>query len=278
MQSLNALSLTSTVRSWLTETRQPRILHVFERACNLINERGEVLSVVTGEIGNGPFNLVVGDDFLFSEYLNVESSVSTLAGRLMIGDLTFDTEKAKPWNPCPNWEELHGQKENILVRLKQLTIANIPSSIPQFPTSLVSSLTSALVSADVTAAKPLASQLAGLGIGLTPSGDDFIMGALLGTWIIHPFDVANALAEEIANAASPLTTSLSAAWIRFAGRGEAGILWHELFDSLLLPDADLQSPISRILSVGETSGADALAGFFGVFAAFKERIIGECPS
>ena len=80
------------------------------------------------------------------------------------------------------------------------------------------------------------------------------------------------LAEEIAGAAAPLTTSLSAAWLRSAGKGEAGILWHEFFDALIDSDAArIQETMDKILAVGETSGADALAGFIGLLAAWREE-------
>jgi hypothetical protein len=98
--------------------------------------------------------------------------------------------------------------------------------------SLISNLSSALVTADISSAQTITSQLAGLGQGLTPAGDDFIMGVVLAAWIIHPREVASVLAEEITKIAVPLTTSLSASWLRSAGRGEAGILWHN-FDALI---------------------------------------------
>jgi len=59
MQLINALSIAPDVNSWLANSRQLRILHIFDRACNLINERRKVLSIVTQQIGNGPFNLVI---------------------------------------------------------------------------------------------------------------------------------------------------------------------------------------------------------------------------
>ncbi|HET6823298.1 MAG TPA: DUF2877 domain-containing protein, partial [Anaerolineales bacterium] len=117
---------------------------------------------------------------------------------------------------------------------------------------------------DLSSALKISSQLAGLGAGLTPAGDDFIMGAIHAVWIIHPLEVASALTQSIADTAAPLTTSLSAAWLRSAGQGEAGVLWHQFFEALVgRVDAPtyLQEALDNILSVGETSGADALAGF-----------------
>jgi len=270
--TLKALSLTAHVNDWLANTHHPRMLHVFDNACNLFNEHGGVLSVVTAQIGNGPFNIVLGEDIVFSSHLDIESSIFILEGRLRVGSMTINLENAKLWNPKPNWEILYNQKEKILTRLLQLPITNYPSPIPQFSKSLITALAIADIPASLTAAK----KLAGLGIGLTPSGDDFITGALYAAWIIHPFEVVSHLAGEITETTALLTTSLSAAWLKSAGKGEAGVLWHKFFDALI-SDGDLQLPIAALLAVGETSGADALAGFLGV-CSFYERIIDECPS
>jgi hypothetical protein len=184
---------------------------------------------------------------------------------------------------------LHAEKNDILSCLLQLPIiAKHPigtnySLLPQFSNSLVSSslisnLSSSLVTNDISTAKSLAAKLAGLGQGLTPAGDDFLMGAIYATWIIHPHEIASTLAKEIAEFAAPLTTSLSAAWLRSAGKGEAGILWHNLFNSLILPVSSLESPVSQILSTGETSGADALSGFIRTFISYAEVDAKQCLS
>ena len=290
MQSINALTLTPDVNDWLLNSRDPRILHVFDHACNLINERREVLSIVTPEIGNGPFNLVVEDEILFSEHLYIESAIAISDNQLTLADLTIDTNNAILWPPRPNWEVLHAKRGNILTQIASLPITN---NQPLLPNSLVSTLSSALANADLPVSLTVAKQLAGLGQGLTPAGDDFIVGALYASWIIHPTNIVRVLAEEIAGAAAPLTTSLSAAWLRAAGKGEAGILWHEFFDALasvgrtLAPhviclanqagvakrtySVAVQETVDKILAVGETSGADALAGFIGLLAAWREE-------
>ena len=51
MPSVNPLSFTSAVNEWMMKSHHPVVLHVFVHACNLINERREVLSIVTYEIG-----------------------------------------------------------------------------------------------------------------------------------------------------------------------------------------------------------------------------------
>lgn len=287
MRPINAISVTSDVYRWLTYSSRPRVLHIFDHTCNLINERGEVLSIVTSRIGNGPFNVLVDTNILFSKDIYVESQVTVLDSQLRVGNLIVNITGAELWNSCPDWVQLYRSREIILNQLQSLDLQNVDHAAgfanvtrSYFNTgipSLLSKFSSALANADFSTAKSTATKLAGLGVGLTPSGDDFIVGALYAVWIIHSREVASVLAREIAKIAMPLTTSLSAAWLRSAGKGEAGILWHEFFEALIAED-DLQIPFENLLTVGETSGADALSGFQSVITAFKERIINECPS
>lgn len=274
MPLINALSCSPNVHHWIHTSRQLRILHIFDNACNLLNERGEVLSVVSQKIGNGPFNLVVSDARLFSEPLSINSPVSIQTGQLHIGDWFIHTESAEIWCPRPHWENLHHKKMSILTQLAQV---DMPFS--HFDIHLVSRLSIAIANADIGESKVIASQLAGLGQGLTPSGDDILLGATLATWIIHPLDVAKKIAKEITDIAAPQTTSLSAAWLRSAGNGEAGILWHEFFGTLFSENnVQAQAASDKILAVGETSGMDALTGFMAVFIAYAEHEATSCPS
>lgn len=292
MQSINALSLAPDVSDWLANSRHPRILHVFDHACNLINERREVLSIVTQEIGNGPFNLVIGHNILFSDHLSLQSQISISPTQLTLGDLTIHTDNAKLWSPHPDWEVLHAKRDDILNQLAKLPLTNykvrgldtsLATNARDYSTtniqSLISNLSSALANSDIPSSLTATRKLAGLGIGLTPTGDDFILGAVLAMWIIHPSDVASALAEEIMSIAAPLTTSLSAAYLKSAGRGEAGILWHNFFDTLISGDSyAIELQIAKLLSVGATSGADALAGFIGTFICYTESETKSCHS
>jgi hypothetical protein len=268
MQSTNAISLTSNVKYWLANTNHPRILHIFDQVCNLINERGEILSIVSPKIQSGPFNIVIEENICFSRYLNVESPIFLFKNQLILARLTINTASAKLWNPRPDWERLHARRNEIFNQLMSLSVLNYQPSIPN---SLISNFSSALVNEDIAAAKMITSRLAGLGVGLTPTGDDYILGGLLAAWIIYPPNVIGIFSGEIANTAVSLTTSLSAAWLKSAGKGEAGILWHDLFDALFSTNsASTQSAIDKILSVGETSGLDSLSGFINTFLCWQE--------
>lgn len=275
LRPVNALSLGPAARAWLAGSGHVRILHVFDRACNLIDERREVLSVVTQQIGNGPFNLLVEGEASFLKHLNAQSPIFIRGTRLQLGDFTIETFSAKPWSARPDWNALHARKEDILNQVRSLPAVTHP---PKISESLLMPLCTAVATAD-SSSLPAARGLAGLGQGLTPAGDDFILGAVLAAWILHPAEVARTLAEEITQAAAALTASLSAAWLRSAGRGEAGIQWQCFFDALISGDARaVQESARRLLAVGHTSGADALAGFTSTFVAVAEVSAAPCPS
>lgn len=259
MISSNAVSLTLATRDWLLHSREPSFLHIFEQACNLINERREVVSIVVPQIGDGPFNLVLDDDICFSRYVSLQSQVAIEPDQIRIGDLTIHTVDARTWNSTPDWETLHARRVDLLNQLKSIPVPDYPSNVPN---SLFSTLSSAIAGKDISGAKAIASKIAGLGQGLTPAGDDFILGAIYASWIVHPAEVALALADGLAETAAPLTTSLSAAWLRSAGRGEAGNPWHQFLGALLMEDQSfVRASVQKILAIGETSGADALSGF-----------------
>jgi len=308
MQFINALSLTSDVNEWLANSSHPRILHVFDHACNLINERREVLSIVTPQIGNGPFNLVLEADVLFSDHLNAQSPISIHTNQLDLGDLTIITSNTKLWSPHPNWDMLHVRRNDIINQIMSLRESHFPAPkaeryvtkqsspsdgdcssalantalamiLPIINYQFSNSLLSSLANADLSSSLVTARQLTGLGQGLTPAGDDFILGAVLAVWIIHPLDIASVIAKEVTNAAASLTTSLSAAYLKSAGRGETGILWHTFFDALSIGDLSaIESQITKLLSIGHTSGTDALAGFLGTFISYAESEKKSCLS
>ena len=275
MRSINAISCAPAVKEWLTSSHQPRILHIFDHVCNLINERRDVLSIVTPQIGNGPFNLVLADEVCFCNAIDTETPIVTFSDQLALGILNINMANTRSWDPRPKWERLHSERDHLFKRVSQLraTDHQVESFITSLAKStnlqsLLSAFSAALAQADLPSARKFAAQLAGLGFGLTPAGDDVLMGAMYATWITHPAEVAGVLLQETASSAAPLTTSLSAAWLRSAGRGEAGNLWHRFFDALLSSDAEsTQSAADKILAVGHTSGADALAGFLSTMAA-----------
>jgi hypothetical protein len=109
-----------------------------------------------------------------------------------------------------------------------------------------------------------AAGLAGLGSGLTPAGDDLLAGAMLWAWLDHP--TPKMFCPAVARVAAPRTTTLSAALLKAAARGECSAAWHALLSALSIGQDEearerIAEAVHEILGRGATSGADSLAGF-----------------
>jgi hypothetical protein len=114
-------------------------------------------------------------------------------------------------------------------------------------------------------------RLAGLGTGVTPAGDDWLVGGTLAIWAVRPETEAESVGAHIAGTARPRTTPLSAAWLDAAARGECHEDWHALLDSVRSGDGQaVRAAAAAIIRHGHTSGADALAGFVMVLTALVD--------
>ncbi len=105
-------------------------------------------------------------------------------------------------------------------------------------------------------------QIVGTGVGLTPAGDDFLTGVLLAFWSASGGKWAQEMSKIVATAAKGRTTILSKAWLEAAAKGEANQPWHDLTEAMIRGEDSLQQEAAlKIMKLGSTSGADALAGF-----------------
>ena len=247
--------ITPRVQQWLQESQSARLLHLFPEVCNLVNERGDVISLVTPRIGAGPFTLILDGDYI--SFLDPESPIelNNETGTLTIGGLFVDTGGVSIWQPQPSWRNL-----------RYLSLANLPG--PEPVTAVIDihlqRLLTGIKNDDIKTIQAGAYGLAGRGQGLTPTGDDVLMGVLYGLWVWCPrlewFDM-------IVKTAVPRTTTLSAAFLRAAATGEATIHWHHLMNGR----ADA---VAQIRAIGHTSGQEAWTGFVRTGVEILDSVAG----
>ncbi len=261
------------------------VIGVHDRACNLESQDGDVLSLVLPTIGNGPCNIVVQASSGCFAALTLGTRASKVGGQLRLGMVMMvELATATVWEPRPDWGTIRTQKVSIRNQLAKLTrlamrLAPLESLLERFlepsPEMIgAGSIGDAIHKQVLEGARLLragwagdgnfvrdgAKSVAGVGGGLTPAGDDFLIGIMLGAWLAHTEPTS--FCQTLLQAAAPRTSKLSAAYIQAAARGECSEAWHELLHSLChLPTAGLESSVRRVLSYGATSGADTLAGF-----------------
>src|SRR5262249_9372136 len=99
--------------------------------------------------------------------------------------------------------------------------------------------------------------LIGLGPGLTPSGDDFLIGALATLAALNQTKMHAVLGRTVV-AVLARTSPLSASFLRAAAAGHVGENLYAMIAALIGGDAD--ATIAAAERIGHTSGWDTLAG------------------
>lgn len=130
---------------------------------------------------------------------------------------------------------------------------------------------------DALHAEAAASSLVGLGPGLTPSGDDFLVGFTAGQWVsaggsLPRIAFQSAFCDVLARIAGR-TTDISRGFLLDAAQGQASQSVIELACAFE-QNKDIQTAALAVLRQGSTSGADTLAGFLAALAVWAV----ECKS
>lgn len=122
--------------------------------------------------------------------------------------------------------------------------------------------------------KKISRNLIGLGPGLSPSGDDVLIGLMIALWWF-----TNSLGGDIERverinkaviSRMNKTTLLSQQLLRHAARGETNETVEILLDGIFMGESeDIGIRAQRVLEIGETSGTDMMAGILlGLRAGF----------
>lgn len=275
---------------WLASSAEPRIHSLYRQSINLINSEQRLLSVVLPELGPGPFAIVVArPDPSFGGFnvLDLENPVTINGRRIEIGPIQVDAASTKEWQPRPDWRQFGEELDSeALARLAALLYEHAPlgsfaplasGTLPELDQTIQSKalhaaakpvelLLISLAVGDRAGAENAAVGLAGLGGGVTPSGDDYLQGAIHALWAKQDEKRANLMGEAIVSKATPLTNVISSEWLRSAARGDAGEDWH-LLTQAIARNKGVDKTMIRLLHRGHTSGADAMAGFLATFSA-----------
>ncbi len=232
-------TLAPRVLAWLQATRRARVLHRFEQVCNLVNQDRLVISLQTTAVGMGPFSWVVPAALLAP--ITPETPVHCDTGEILVlGSERLSAAGAAVWPPRPDWAALRNSPPR-------------PLDHPLAPETgrWFAALLDHLADRDGPGAVAAAAKLTGRGPGVTPAGDDLLMGLCHALWVRG---WAESWTAKLAAAAVPLTTALSGAFLAAAAGGEATIHWHDLA-------AGRPGAAERIWAIGHTSGRDAWTGY-----------------
>ena len=145
-----------------------------------------------------------------------------------------------------------------------LAIPSHPSSTGGGFTDKLHELITGLHASDTNSLANLLAAFLGQGSGLTPSGDDFLLGFFLTLhrWGAHLSfsDSVRPLGQSIAESAKHQTTYLSSNLIECAIHGEADQRLINVLDGLMTAEKCDPAWVNGLLTWGSCSGLDAFAG------------------
>jgi len=111
-------------------------------------------------------------------------------------------------------------------------------------------------------------RLAGLGVGSTPAGDDYLIGVFYALRASGQSETARRLAA----IAAERTTTRSGGWLLAAADGAASPAWSRLLEVLSgSDDARLSEATVAVLDCGFSSGTASLCGLVDGFNALRGR-------
>ena len=110
-----------------------------------------------------------------------------------------------------------------------------------------------------------AENLLGLGFGLTPSGDDFIGGVMIGLHICKKIFMAQCIWDQVSENISESTSPIAGAHLFAASTGLGPAEIHNLADAILSANSlGMIDLVKSLDMIGQTSGWDIFAGVFVV--------------
>jgi hypothetical protein len=292
---------------------------VFRRACNLVLRQEDrlmeefvpegLVTVAASELGNLPngISVLLAPEFDLSAKIGAGQRGGFEGGMLRTPSLTLSLDGAARWNPSlailrrevrhsagegESWRdrwtlawrtlEAEGTASSLSHVARGEAKKGLPGSLVGTVREGIQQILEGCVRFDIDLATRGVNALIGLGLGLTPSGDDLLVGLLAGLWCYPASDHQQAFLENFSTAvvaASGHTTDVSRAYLKWAARGCVAQRLYDLAGAIVRPSspdrgAHLKRQVYRLarqaLAVGSTSGADGVYGLLLGLAAWAD--------
>ncbi len=250
---------------------------VFRSACNLALD-DLLITVHDASAQHTPTSVRVdaGAGASWAPLARIGDRAQYAGGWLSFGSHRLDVRQATVWTPpAPVQSIQQDAARDRLVDLEQAykklpTTARAASALTDTVARDVAVLRSILsqeirLATHVHDVEAVVARLIGAGPGLTPSGDDVLVGLLAALSRSGGAPRTAVLASRLGaviDRSIHRTTDVSAHYLRLATHGHFGEPLTTLVDAVVAgaPTHHVQSHLQAVLSVGATSGADALVG------------------
>ncbi|MBO0440762.1 DUF2877 domain-containing protein [Candidatus Enterococcus ikei] len=283
MRTYQSLSGEQTFLSKIRNEQWKGEVHsTFNRTINIICASGELYTLAAEELDNAPNTLRVSEFFNDRLELAIGTPIFTRKDQLMISDIAeIQLQNVNEWQypqiEFPKTQEysrlsdrvnlvnewLKQINENGGYLLNKVSVTTYEKMIYTMLWKESNQLLTYLKEKQLFQAMKQLNRVIGLGPGLTPSGDDFLVGlALIFTTENYPY---HSLKQWLVNSRNELkkrTNVISFSTLDWAIKGAAreriGLFLEELFYGE--KEELLKEKMMAVLTIGSTSGGDMLTG------------------
>jgi hypothetical protein len=263
------------------------IVHaVFARTCYI--ECGDtLLTLVAATLADGPTTLLLGHGAaadLRSAFRRGDA-VRSRGGRVHSRGAALDLRRAQTWRVPDARPALTPSDTLSRIELARMRLARVrrthSSVLDRNGDGAIGKLTRACQDRDIANALDLAARFIGWGEGLTPAGDDYLVGLCAALDALACRDARRHVfvkrMQEFLAAQESRTTPIAAHCLKLAAHGHYNGDILRAIDALRSEtDAHVaQRVLDDVMAVGATSGADALTGILSGFAAWSDPSVME---
>jgi len=244
----------------------------FKNVVNFVNSENELLSISLNVTYLSPNSII-----LESIDIQIIEKIEINKNEILINNLKFETSKINKFDSYFNFPDLHSEYiiNSVIYfledKIKQLSTKSLIFLIePENEIYFESKFEQAYVNyMKLAFAKFLdgnivecAKLMKGAGFGLTPGGDDFIAGMLIAIHVLESNFSQNFSDLRIKIMENSLGKNLiSNSLLIFSTKGAIFKRFYDFLFSFVNDNNSSIEPFNMLISIGETSGSDMLAGF-----------------
>ena len=256
-----------------------RVHSVFAQACNVACN-DTLLTLCASSVGTGPATLQFagGAAVDLRNLFDVGERVDARQGCVQTGRAELRLTHASVWRPAAPRRLLPAARIDAHLRNAGLRLAQRrrthSSVIDREGAPVVAALGDACRALDREQAARQRDRLIGWGEGLTPAGDDFLVGLIAGLdALVHGDERRHRFRDAFAAALGSCTnrtTPIAAHYLHLAAGGHYTEPLVCLRDALLAEDRSdvVDAALRRVFAIGATSGADTVSGLLAALVAW----------
>ena len=261
-----------------------RIAAVFQTTLHIIGPGDTLLHLQGGPLLASPFSLRVSEPLaiIIQDGSVVEGMpVRKEDARIEIPEcLRLSLAEVRYYrSPVPTPRRIDPEALGIAKRI--LRVGGRPGGFDALPgaRAITAEIRKALAERDADRLLSVARKIIGLGPGLTPSGDDVLVGCLKAAWLLAGgapklHSLISRFRRDLALDLGDRTTRVGAEFIRHALNGQFAEVLDQAAQTLLVPTTPeaVAAAVSRLVAQGETSGTDTICGLLAGLDADQERV------